>query len=300
MQQSIYFYSRLRGGLHTFRILRNEEIAPKIYILDIEAPLVARKAEAGQFVVLRVDENGERIPLTLVDWSPHEGVITIVYQVVGLTTKKLSEKPAGSFIQDVVGPLGNPGVAENFGTVAVIGGGVGVAAAYPRAKQLREKGNYVISIIGARSSNLLIFEEEIKSVSDELYISTDDGTKGKKGFVSDVLKEMLQRDRRIDYVFAVGPVLMMKAVAKVTKEYGVKTDVSLNPIMVDGTGMCGGCRVRVDGKTRFTCVDGPEFDAHKVDFDELLTRLNTYRDEESLALRRYERGSYKDERETET
>ena len=273
--------------------MRNEEIAPKIYILDIEAPLVTKKAEAGQFVVLRVDESGERIPLTLVDWNPHEGVITIVYQVVGLTTKKLSEKPAGSFIHDVVGPLGNPGAAEKFGTVAVIGGGVGVAAAYPRAKQLREKGNYVISIIGARSSNLLIFEEEIKSVSDEFYISTDDGTKGEKGFVSDVLKDLLQRGRRIDYVFAVGPVLMMRAVANVTRDYGVKTDVSLNPIMIDGTGMCGGCRVTVDGKTRFTCVDGPEFDAHQVDFKELLTRLNIYKEEETLALKMYEGGSRK-------
>lgn len=267
--------------------MRNEEKAPKIYFMDVEAPLIAKKAEAGQFVIVRVDERGERIPLTLVDWDKDRGVITLVYQAVGLTTRKLSEKKESEHILDVVGPLGNPGAAEKFGTVAVIGGGVGVAAAYPRAKQLRQKGNYVISIIGARSSNLLIFENEMRSVSDELYISTDDGTKGRKGFVSDVLKDLLQGGRKIDYVFAVGPTVMMRAVAKVTEEYRIKTDVSLNPIMVDGTGMCGGCRVRVGGKTRFTCVDGPEFDAHQVDFRELLTRLNTYRNEEKLALERY-------------
>ncbi|RLG98966.1 sulfide/dihydroorotate dehydrogenase-like FAD/NAD-binding protein [Candidatus Bathyarchaeota archaeon] len=255
--------------------------------MDVEAPLIAKKAEAGQFVIVRVDERGERIPLTLVDWDKDRGVITLVYQAVGLTTRKLSEKKEGEHILDVVGPLGNPGAAEKFGTVAVIGGGVGVAAAYPRAKQLRQKGNYVISIIGARSSNLLIFEDEMRSVSDELYISTDDGTKGRKGFVSDVLRDLLQGGRKIDYVFAVGPTVMMRAVAKVTKEYRVKTDVSLNPIMVDGTGMCGACRVRVGGETKFTCVDGPEFDGHQVDFEELLTRLNTYREEEAMALERY-------------
>ncbi|MCD6530367.1 sulfide/dihydroorotate dehydrogenase-like FAD/NAD-binding protein, partial [Candidatus Bathyarchaeota archaeon] len=249
--------------------------------MNVEAPLVAKKAEAGQFVIVRVDERGERIPLTLVDWDRETGVITLVYQAVGLTTRKLSEKREGESIMDVVGPLGNPGAAEKFGTVAVIGGGVGVAAAYPRAKQLKQKGNHVISIIGARSSNILIFEEEMRSVSDELYISTDDGTKGRKGFVSDVLRDLLQEGRKIDYVFAVGPTVMMRAVAKVTKEYQVKTDVSLNPIMIDGTGMCGTCRVRVGGETKFTCVDGPEFDGHQVDFEELLTRLNTYREEEA-------------------
>ncbi|MEM2876078.1 MAG: sulfide/dihydroorotate dehydrogenase-like FAD/NAD-binding protein [Candidatus Bathyarchaeia archaeon] len=267
--------------------MKNEEIAPKIYMMNVEAPLIARKAEAGQFVVLRLNERGERIPLTLVDWNSSKGSITLVYQVVGLTTKKMSEKRNGDFITDLVGPLGKPGAAKNFGNVAVVGGGVGTAATYPRARQLKHTGNYVISILGARSSSLLVFEKEIRSVSDEVYISTDDGTKGKKGFVSDVLRDLLQRGRKIDYVFAVGPAIMMRAVANITKECGVITDVSLNPIMVDGTGICGACRVRVGGKTLFTCVDGPEFDGHQVDFDELLARLNTYKWEEALALKQY-------------
>ena len=267
-----------------YRILETKRIAPEVILLRVEAPLIARKAEAGQFVILRVDERGERIPLTLADWNREKGEITLVFQQVGLTTKKLAELNSGDSIRDLIGPLGNPAESKFYGTVTVVGGGVGIAPAYPRARQLKSCGNHVISIIGARTSELLILEDWMKAVSDELYISTDDGTRGRRGFVSDVLKDLLEKGRKINYVFAVGPVPMMRAVAMVTRNYGIRTDVSLNSIMVDGTGMCGACRVTVGGETKFTCVDGPEFNAHEVDFQELTARLNTYVEEERRAL----------------
>ena len=268
-----------------FRILEKDELAPGIKRIVVYAPLIAQKAKVGQFVIIRVDEYGERFPLTLVDWSPEEGTITLIFQEVGVSTKKLGALKVGDRILDMVGPLGNPSRIRRYGEVAVIGGGVGTALMYPQVLALKEAGNKVTSIIGARTSSLLLLVNEISKVSDELYISTDDGSMGVRGFTSDVLKALLEEGRRFDYVFAVGPVLMMKAVADVTRPYKIRTFVSLNPIMIDGTGMCGGCRVRVGGETRFACVDGPEFDAHQVDFTELLRRLRTYRKEEEEAAR---------------
>jgi len=271
-----------------FKILGRETLAPEIKRLVVSAPLIAERAQVGQFVIVRVDERGERFPLTLVDWDPSEGSIILVFLEVGVSTKKLGSLKVGDRILDLVGPLGNPAEIERYGEAAVIGGGVGIAAMYPRVKALREAGNRVTSIIGAKTSNLLIYEREIREWSDELYVSTDDGSRGFRGFTSNLLGELLNRGRRFDFVFAVGPVLMMRAVTEVTRPYGIKTVASLNPIMVDGTGMCGACRVTVGGKTRFTCVDGPEFDAHQVDFAELTARLRTYIGEEQRALRTLE------------
>jgi len=272
-----------------FKILKKQELAPKIKLMDVSAPEIARKAKPGQFVVLRVDDKGERFPLTLVDWSCEEGWIRLIFQEVGVSTIKLGSLSVGDSILDVVGPLGTPSEIMNYGLVAVVGGGVGTAPAYPIAKALKKSGNRIVSIIGARSAELLILENEMRAVSDELYISTDDGSKGHKGFVSDVLKMLIEKNYPFNLVYAVGPAIMMKVVASVTKPYGIKTVVSLNPIMVDATGMCGACRVTVGGKTKFVCVDGPEFDAHEVDFDELMKRQRMYLDEERRALEKFER-----------
>ena len=272
-----------------FKILKKQELAPKIKLMDVSAPEIARKAKPGQFVVLRVDDKGERFPLTLVDWNCEEGWIRLIFQEVGVSTIKLGSLSVGDSILDVVGPLGTPSEIMNYGLVAVIGGGVGTAPAYPIAKALKNSGNRIVSIIGARSAELLILENEMRAVSDELYISTDDGSKGHKGFVSDVLKMLIEKNYPFNLVYAVGPAIMMKVVASVTKPYGIKTVVSLNPIMVDATGMCGACRVTVGGKTKFVCVDGPEFDAHEVDFDELMKRQRMYLDEERRALEKFER-----------
>ncbi len=267
-----------------FEILAREDLAPDIKRLMVSAPLVAKKARVGQFVIVRVDEEGERIPLTLVDWNPDSGSITLIFLEVGVSTRRLGTLRVGDRILDLVGPLGNAAEIEKHGEVVVVGGGVGIGAAYPRIKALREAGNRVVSIIGAKTAKLFILEKEIGEISDELYVSTDDGSKGYRGFTSDVLKGLLSRGRNFDFVFAVGPAPMMKAVADVTRPHGIKTVVSLNPIMVDGTGMCGACRVTVGGETKFTCVNGPEFDAHLVDFGELLTRLQTYSEEEQKAV----------------
>jgi ferredoxin--NADP+ reductase len=269
-----------------FEILCKEEIAPQIKRIIISAPLIAKKANAGQFVILRVNERGERIPLTLVDWSPEKGTITLIFQEVGLSTIKLGKLNAGDHIEDIVGPLGNPTEIAKYGHVAVIGGGVGTALIYPWVRSLKEAGNYIITIIGARSSNLLLLEKELGALSNEMHISTDDGTKGVKGFTSDILRRLLEQGRRFDLVMAAGPAPMMRAVAETTRPYGIKTIISLNPIMVDGTGMCGSCRVTVGGKTRFACVDGPDFDAHHVDFNELMNRLRAYQNEEKIALKK--------------
>lgn len=271
-----------------FKILVKEHLAPGIKRVVISAPSVANKAKVGQFVILRVDEYGERFPLTLVHWNSEKGTITLIFQEVGVSTKKLGMLQVGDCVEDVFGPLGNPSEIRRYGNVAVIGGGVGTALMYPQVLALRKAGNRVVSVLGARTAELLLLEKELAELSDELYVSTDDGSKGYKGFTSDVLKNLLSTGRRFDYVFAVGPVLMMRAVAEVTRPYGIKTVVSLNPIMIDGTGMCGGCRVTVGGETKFACVDGPEFDAHKVDFRELMNRLRTYIQEEKKALSRLE------------
>lgn len=269
--------------MNGFEILEKQQLAPGIKLFTVSAPLIAKKAAAGQFIVVRVDEKGERFPLTLVDWSPDKGSVTVVFQEVGVSTKKLGMLKVGDHITDAVGPLGNPAEIKNYGETAVVGGGVGVSDVYPRIKALKEAGNRVTSIIGAKTSDLLILEEEIGRSSDELHVSTDDGSKGFKGFTSNVLQNLLDQGRKFSYVFAVGPTPMMRAVAEVTRPHGIPTVVSLNPIMVDGTGMCGGCRVTVGGETKFACVDGPEFDAHSVDFNELLTRLNTYVEQEQKA-----------------
>jgi len=269
------------------KILRKEQLAPEVFLMELNAPEIARKHRAGQFIILRVNDRGERIPLTVADKNPDKGTLTLIFQVVGKTTMMLSDLNTGEEISDLVGPLGNPTEVEYFGTVVCIGGGVGVAPLYPIAKALKQAGNHLVSIIGARSANLLILEEEMNAISDRLEITTDDGTKGFHGFVSEVLKKMIDRGEKIDLVIAIGPVPMMKAVVKLTKETGLKTIVSLNPIMIDGTGMCGGCRVLVGGQTKFACVDGPEFDGQLVDFDNLTARLKTYREMEDLSKEHY-------------
>lgn len=267
-----------------FRILEAKEIGPEVKSLKIEAPDIAKKAKPGQFVILRVREEGERFPLTINDFDPAKGTITIVFQVVGRSTKLLGQLGVGDSIGDVVGPLGNPSETRNFGRVICVGGGVGTAVIYPLARALYEVGNEVISIIGARTTDLLIFESEMRTVSHRVLITTDDGSKGHHGLVTDVLKQLLEEGQKIDRVIAIGPAVMMKFVCKTTEPYGVKTIVSLNPIMVDATGMCGACRVSVGGQTKFACVDGPEFDGHLVDFDLLLHRLSQYLPEEKLAM----------------
>jgi len=259
-------------------------LAPKINLLEVLAPEIAKKAKPGQFVILRVDEKGERFPLTLFNWDSEKGTIHLIFQEVGVSTVKLGSLEVGDLLLDVVGPLGKPSEVKKYGLVAAIGGGVGIAPLYPVARALKNVGNTIVSIIGARSSNLLILEDKFREISDELYVSTDDGTKGHKGFVSDVLKTLIEKGYSFKVVYAIGPAIMMKVVANVTKPYGIKTIVSLNPIMVDGTGMCGACKVTVGGETKFVCVDGPEFDGHQVDFDELMKRQRMYLKEEKKAL----------------
>jgi ferredoxin--NADP+ reductase len=271
-----------------YNIVTKKELASKIKLLEVHAPEIAEKAQPGQFVILRVDETGERIPLTLVDWNSEKGTISLIFLEVGVSTEKLGTLEANGAIKDVIGPLGNPSEIKHYGTVCVIGGGVGTASAYPITRALKQAGNRVITIIGAKTASLLILEDEIRKVSDELLISTDDGTKGQKGFVSDVLKGLIEKGYAFDVVYAIGPTVMMRAVAETTRPYKIHTVVSLNPIMVDGMGMCGACRVSVGGQTRFACVEGPEFDAHKVDFNELLKRQSAYVSEEKQALQRWQ------------
>jgi ferredoxin--NADP+ reductase len=267
-----------------YKILTKEKLSPVIDFMKIEAPDIAQKARAGQFVVIRVDEKGERIPLTLADWDAKEGTISLVTMQVGTSTYKLNSLKTGDTILNLVGPLGLPSEIEKFGTVVCIGGGVGVAPIYPIAKALKKAGNKVISIIGARNKDLLFWEERLRSVSDELIVTTDDGSYARKGVVTEPLKEVLTRDKQVKRVIAIGPAIMMKFCSLATKPFGVTTLVSLNSIMVDGTGMCGCCRVSVGNATKFVCVDGPEFDGHNVDWDLLLKRQLTYCDEEKRSL----------------
>ncbi|MDI6888111.1 MAG: sulfide/dihydroorotate dehydrogenase-like FAD/NAD-binding protein [Methanocellales archaeon] len=270
------------------RIVAKKELAPTVKSLTIDAPLIAKKARPGQFIIIRIDEKGERIPLTIADLDVLQGTITTIFLEVGKTTKHLGSLNDGDVLADLAGPLGKPTEIKKYGKVICVGGGVGVAPLYLEAKALKDAGNKVISIIGARTKELLILEKEMRRISDELYITTDDGSRGHHGFVTDVLQGLITK-QKIDMVLAIGPTVMMKAVAKMTKNYNIKTIVSLNPIMVDGTGMCGTCRVTVGGETKFTCVDGPEFDAHLVDFEELMNRQRTYLEEEKVALERWER-----------
>lgn len=267
-----------------FRILRAESLASGIKRFTIHAPRIARKQKAGQFVIVRVHTRGERIPLTIASADEAEGTIDIIVQAVGKTTYELNDLEAGDSLRDVVGPLGRPSDVRRYGTVVVIGGGVGTAIAYPTAAAMKKAGNRVVSILGARTKELVILEPEVRAVSDATFIVTDDGSYGRKGLVTDQLKQLLQNGTPIDLVLAIGPIAMMRAVAEVTRGERIQTLVSLNSIMVDGTGMCGGCRVIVNGASEFACVDGPEFDAHKVDFEVLAARNRMYREQEAAAL----------------
>jgi ferredoxin--NADP+ reductase len=268
-----------------YPIVEKKVLSENVKLLKIKAPLVAKKAQAGQFIILRIDEKGERIPLTVADADPKKGTVTIIFLEVGKTTRQLGTLDVGDSLENFVGPLGVPSEVKKYGTVVCVGGGVGIACLYPLVKALKKAGNHVISILGAKTKDLLILEKEIQACSDEFYISTDDGSKGQKGFVSDVLQQIIDKKIKVDMVMAIGPIIMMKVVSNLTKKYNIKTLVSLNPIMVDGTGMCGGCRVSVDGKTKFACVDGPEFDGHKVDYDNLMLRNRRFIHEEENACR---------------
>lgn len=271
-----------------YKILLKQRLTPNIYLFKVEAPAVAKKAQPGQFVVIRVDDKGERIPVTIADWDNEEGNVAIVFMEVGTTTGKLALLEAGDSIANFVGPLGLPTHIEKFGTVVCVAGGFAVATIMPIARAMREKGNKVISILGARSKDLLFWEDELRSVSDQLIVTTDDGSYGRKGLVTEPLKELLEGNGKIDRVIAIGPSIMMKFCAKTTEPFGVKTIVSLNPIMVDGTGMCGCCRVSVGGVTKFACVDGPDFDGHQVDWDLLFARQRIYLDEEKCSFEQWQ------------
>jgi ferredoxin--NADP+ reductase len=268
-----------------YEILEKKILSETVKLMKVKAPLIAKKAVAGQFIILRIDEKGERIPLTIADYDRNNGTVTVIFMEVGKTTKQLGTLNVGDTLLNFVGPLGQPSEIEKYGTVVMIGGGVGIAPLYPVVRELKNAGNYVISILGARNEKLLMLEKEIDEFSDELHICTDDGSKGRKGFVSDVLQKLIDDGKKIDIVWAIGPVIMMKVVANLTKKYDLKTIVSLNPIMVDGTGMCGGCRVSVGDETKFACVDGPEFDGHLVDYDNLMLRNRRFVCEEGEACK---------------
>jgi NAD(P)H-flavin reductase len=270
-----------------YEILSKEILAQSLTKFVVRAPFVARKHKAGNFVILRVNDHGERIPLTIVDSDPNNGTITIIAQTIGKTTKLLSMQKAGDFLLDVAGPLGNPTPIHNYGTVVCIGGGVGTAEVYPIATALKKAGNKMITIVGARTRELVILEKELREISDEFIATTDDGSYGIKGLVTNALDNYLKKDGSVKAVYAIGPIIMMKAVSEFTRPLGIPTYVSLNPIMMDGTGMCGACRVTIGSETKFACVDGPEFDGHKVDFEELMTRNRSYMDLEKMSLDRF-------------
>ena len=261
-----------------YRIVRKEALKPTVILYEIEAPMVAKKAEPGQFIILRVDENGERIPITIHDYDREKGTVTIIVQTVGATTEKLSHKAEGEYIQDFVGPLGRPTETEGKKKVCVVGGGVGCAIAYPVLKKFHDCGAEVHAVVGFKNKDVVILEDKFKSASDVMKLVTDDGSYGEKGLVTDALKQLIEEGNQYDEIFAIGPAIMMKFVSKTTEPYGIPTTVSMSPIMVDGTGMCGGCRLTVGGETKFACVDGPDFDGHKVDWDESLKRGKMYFD----------------------
>ncbi|MEA1928036.1 MAG: sulfide/dihydroorotate dehydrogenase-like FAD/NAD-binding protein [Candidatus Auribacterota bacterium] len=271
-----------------YRIVETKKLTPESVFLKVTAPRIARRRRAGQFVVLRIDETGERFPLTIVDSDPKIGTITLVAQEVGTSTKKLGRLKEGEAILDVTGPLGHPTDAEKWGTVACLAGGIGVAEVLPVVKEIQATGNFTRAIIGARTQDLVILEEELRQAADELYITTDDGSYGRHGLVTEVLRDLINDGSIPDRVYAIGPLPMMRAVADLTRPYGIPTIVSLNALMVDGTGMCGSCRVTVGGETKFTCVDGPDFDGHQVDFEELGKRQKIYIPQEKYSLERFE------------
>ena len=263
-----------------YKIVTKKILNPQIFLMEVDAPLIAKKAEPGQFIILRIDEYGERVPFTIADFDREKGTVTIIVQIVGKTTRDLAEVPEGAELLDFAGPLGTPTPLEGLKKAAVIGGGLGTAIAYPQAKKLHGMGADVTVITGFRDKDLIILEDELKKCSDKLIITTDDGSNGLQGFVTDRLKELLDAGEKFDEVIAIGPLVMMRAVCNVTKEYGIKTTVSMNPIMIDGTGMCGGCRVIVGGETKFACVDGPDFDGHQIDWDSAMKRSRMFKEYE--------------------
>lgn len=266
-----------------YKIVEKKVLNSSVKSMDVYAPAIAKKAEPGQFIILRIHENGERIPLTIADFDRDKGTVTITFQEVGKTTKLLGALNKGDEILDFVGPLGVASHLEEYKKVAVIGGGLGTAIAYPQAKKLHHLGAEVHSIVGFRNKDLIIYEDELKQVSDQVFITTDDGSNGHKGFVSDVLQELIDKGNKYDLVIAIGPIIMMKVVSELTRKHGIKTIVSMNSVMIDGTGMCGGCRVTVGNETKFACVDGPDFDGHLVDFDEAMRRGAMYKKEETYS-----------------
>ncbi|MDD6097249.1 MAG: sulfide/dihydroorotate dehydrogenase-like FAD/NAD-binding protein [Oscillospiraceae bacterium] len=266
-----------------FEILEKRSLNPTVTLMRINAPKVAKKAEPGQFIILRTDEDGERIPLTIADFDRESGSVTIIFQIVGATTEKLNHFSVGDELHDFVGPLGKATETEGLKKVAVVGGGVGCAIAYPVAKKLHEMGCEVHAVVGFRNKDLVILEDEFKAASSQFVLMSDDGSAGEKGLVTDALKKLIESGEKYDEVITIGPLIMMKFVCALTKEYGIKTVASMNPVMIDGTGMCGGCRLTVGGKTKFACVDGPEFDGHQIDFDEAMARGAMYRDFERKA-----------------
>lgn len=274
-----------------YKIVKKEKLNDSVTRMVIEAPFVAAKAEPGQFIILRVDKNGERVPLTIADYDRDAQTVTIIFQIVGAETSLLNEKEEGDFIEDFVGPLGNATKTDGYKKVAVVGGGVGSAIAYPVAKKFFGIGTEVHSVVGFRNKDIVILEKEFKTVSDKYVLVTDDGSAGEKGFVTDALKKLIESGEKYDLVIAIGPLPMMKFVSLLTKQYGIKTVVSMNPIMVDGTGMCGACRLTVDGEVKFACVDGPEFDGHKVDFDQAMKRQQMYKTKEGRAFLKAREGN---------
>lgn len=266
-----------------YKILKKQVLNEAVTLMEIDAPMVAKKAEPGQFIILRTDENGERIPLTIADYNREKGTVTIIFQVVGATTEALNHLEEGKELHDFVGPLGKATQTEGKKKVAVVGGGVGCAIAYPVVKKFHEQGTEVHAIVGFRNKDLVILEEEFKANSSSMFLMSDDGSCGEKGLVTDALKQLIESGEKYDEVITIGPLIMMKFVSKLTKEYGIKTIASMNPVMIDGTGMCGGCRLSVGGKTKFACVDGPEFDAHEIDFEEAMERSTMYRSFERKA-----------------
>lgn len=264
-----------------YKVVKKDVLNTQIFLMEVEAPLIAKKAEPGQFIILRIDEYGERVPFTIADFDREKGTVTIIVQIVGKTTKDLAKVEAGEELLDFAGPLGTPTPLEGLKKVAVIGGGLGTAIAYPQAKKLHSLGTDVTVITGFRNKDLVILEDELKAVSNKLIVATDDGSNGNQGFVTDMLQKEIDAGEKFDEVIAIGPLVMMKFVCKLTEKYDIPTTVSMNPVMIDGTGMCGGCRVTVDGKIKYACVDGPDFDGHKVDFDELMRRNGTYKEHES-------------------
>ena len=280
MCYNINIFTYLWGEFMSYKIVKKNMLNPQIFLMEVEAPLIAKKAEPGQFIILRIDEYGERVPFTIADYDREKGTVTIIVQIVGKTTKDLALLEAGDSLRDFAGPLGMPTPLDGKKKVAVIGGGLGTAIAYPQAKKLHKLGADVTVITGFRSKDLIILEEELKPVADKLIIATDDGSNGNQGFVTDMLEKEIQSGEKFDEVIAIGPLVMMKFVCKLTEKYGIPTTVSMNPVMIDGTGMCGGCRVTVGGETKFACVDGPDFDGHKIDWDSAMKRGRMFKEYE--------------------